>query len=139
MNKLSETDFKQAEYLFSNMSFEQQCDIFSSFFSTGNMITRDLNDKLKLINLVCYVAIRMREKDPKMRPIDVLTSITGLNILEPTDNVKEQIQYAIYLKGLSILCDDLLYNVVIVDHLGYSSSDEIVQEILRLINQWMPF
>ena len=103
------------------------------------MITRDLNDKLKLINLVCYVTIRMREKDPKMRPIDVLTSITGLNIIDPTDNVKEQIQYAIYLKGLSILCDDLLYNVVIVDHLGYSSSDEIVQEILRLINQWMPF
>ena len=44
MNKLTETDFKQAEYLFSNMSYEQQCDIFSSFFSTGNMITRDLND-----------------------------------------------------------------------------------------------
>ena len=93
----------------------------------------ELEDKLKLIHLICLVTFKMRDKEKDIKSKEVLERLMGIKLDVSKDG------YTNYLIGLSLLCDDLLFEITEISTLGYTNSNDIINEIKRLIDGWIPF
>lgn len=114
----------------SNLEYKEKLLLFKRCFGISNF-GPDLNDTLILISLVALVTSKMRDKDPEVTPLKVLIKIT--NVYDRTSAVYQM------LENLSILVEDLTYNQIKIDNCGLKTSQEIINKIKTILDQWLPF
>ena len=129
MNK-QQLDKFQSE--FQNLSYEEKISFYVRNFSTGAFSSGKLSNKLALISLICLVTKKLREKDGNLTVKVVIEKILQrpLIITESFDS---------FLIGLSIICEDFLYQTTEIDNLGFTDSKQIIAKIKELLNEWFPF
>lgn len=129
MNK-QQLDKFQSE--FQNLSYEEKISFYIRNFSTGAFSSGKLSNKLALISLICLVTKKLREKDGSLTVKVVIEKILQrpLIITESFDS---------FLIGLSIICEDFLYQTTEIDNLGFTDSKQIIAKIKELLNEWFPF
>lgn len=123
---------RQLEILLDSTTYDDQRSIYQKLFTSGSQSTGKLKNKLDLITLVCLVSQKMSVDNKTVTPKDVLEKITGkvLNYNNPYDR---------YLIGLSVVCDDMMFGVTVIDTLDLKTSGEIVSKIKSILAEWMPF
>lgn len=129
MNK-QQLDKFQSE--FQNLSYEEKISFYVRNFSTGAFSSGKLSNKLALISLICLVTKKLREKDGNLTVKVVIEKILQrpLIVTESFDS---------FLIGLSIICEDFLYQTTEIDNLGFTDSKQIIAKIKELLNEWFPF
>ena len=129
MNK-QQLDKFQSE--FQNLSYEEKVGFYVRNFSTGAFSSGKLSNKLALISLICLVTKKLREKDGNLTVKVVIEKILQrpLMVTESFDS---------FLIGLSIICEDFLYQTTEIDNLGFTDSKQIIAKIKELLNEWFPF
>ena len=129
MNK-QQLDKFQSE--FQNLSYEEKFSFYVRNFSTGAFSSGKLSNKLALISLICLVTKKLREKDGSLTVKVVIEKILQrpLMVTESFDS---------FLIGLSIICEDFLYQTTEIDNLGFTDSKQIIAKIKELLNEWFPF
>ena len=129
MNK-QQLDKFQSE--FQNLSYEEKISFYVRNFSTWAFSSGKLSNKLALISLICLVTKKLREKDGNLTVKVVIEKILQrpLMVTESFDS---------FLIGLSIICEDFLYQTTEIDNLGFTDSKQIIAKIKELLNEWFPF
>lgn len=116
----------------SNISFEEKKDIYDQLFSLGVLNdAKSVNDKLILISLVSLTYIKLKEKNPKITPLEILLSITK----QKADGSF----YYNFLESVAILVEDFSFLCNDADNCGLKSSKEIVNKIKEILDSWTPF
>ena len=114
----------------SNLEYKEKLLLFKNCFGIGNFGS-DLNDTLILISLVGLVTSKMKDKDPEITPLRVLLKITGIH--DRTSSIYQM------LENLSILVEDLTHDQMKIDACGFKNSQEIINKIKIILDQWLPF
>lgn len=122
----------ELDQIFSELSYEEKCKFYATHFSSGANSTTRIKDKLILIGLICFVTHKMREKDGSVTVKSVIEKI----INKPLMNMNG---FEEYLLGLSVVCEDMLYGCKEFDTFGLKTSQDIIDKIRALLNEWMPF
>lgn len=117
--------------IINSLEYKDKRDIFEKCFSIGNFGTQNVNDILILLSLVSLTFLKLKEKDPNVTPLSILTKITN----QRQDNS----EYYKLLESLSILVEDLTYNCTKADNCGLNNSQEIITKIKEILNTWLPF
>ena len=112
------------------LEYKDKSLLFKKVFGIGNF-GKDFNDTLILLSLVALVTSKMREKDPEITPLKVLMKIT--NTYDKTTVIYQ------LLENLSILVEDLTYESIKLDPCGLKTSQEIINKIKTILDQWLPF
>lgn len=105
--------------------------VHDRYFSMGGLQSNNVNEKLMLYSLVSFVYIKMKEKNPTIRVIDILKQITKT---EPNNDIFYQ-----YLENLSIICEDLSSGCTTSDTCGLKTVPEIIAKIKSILETWLPF
>lgn len=113
------------------LCYKDKVAVYNYTFSLGNLNSGDLNEKLILISLVALATQKMKLKDPKITPIQILMSITGQK--------RDDSAYYQFLESLSIIVEDFGYNCDKIDSCGCKTSQEIISKIKEILNLWLPF
>ena len=113
------------------LNYQDKITVYNNAFSLGKMNSDDLNEKLVLISLVALTTQKMKLKDPKITPIQILMSITGQK--------RDDSAYYQFLEGLSIIVDDFSYGCKKIDNCGCKTSQEIINKIKEILSTWLPF
>ena len=88
----------------------------------------DINNKFGLLSLVGFLTDKARQKNPDASCYQVLMKVTsGRNFPDE------------YLKGLSIVCEDFMYNVKSFNTCGCKSAQEMIVQINNILDNWLPF
>jgi len=115
-----------------NLSYEEKKNVYNDLFSLGFFNrSQNVNDKLILISLVSLTYLKMRQKNPKIKAIDILKSITK----QQEDNSS----FYNMLEALSIIVEDHSYECNTADNCGLKSSQEIINKIKEILDSWTPF
>lgn len=110
-----------------NPSYEELRNIYTKYFSMRNM-GADINNKFGLLSLVGFLTDKARQKNPDASCYQVLMKVTsGRNFPDE------------YLKGLSIVCEDFMYNVKSFNTCGCKSAQEMIAQINNILDNWLPF
>ena len=117
---------------FQKLSYEEKISFYVRNFSTGAFSSGKLSNKLALISLICLVTKKLREKDGNLTVKVVIEKILQrpLIITESFDS---------FLIGLSIICEDFLYQTTEIDNFGFTDSKQVIAKIKELLNEWFPF
>lgn len=119
--------------VYSQSSYEDKVIFYGRFLFSGSNITGKLEDKLRLMQLLSLVTLRMRTQEPQITTKEVLERLLKKDLNNPSEG------FCSYLLGLAITCDDLLYGMTTIDSLGYTNANDIINEIKRLLDGWIPF
>lgn len=122
----------EVDQLFSELSYEERCNFYNKHFSSGASSTCRIKDKLILIALICFVTHKLREKDGSLTVKSVIEKIVNKPIMELNG-------FEDFLLGLSVVCEDMLYGCTEFETFGLKTSQEIIDKIRALLNEWMPF
>lgn len=108
--------------------YEQMQEMYAKNFSLS-FLGYDINNKLALISLTCYVVDKLKEKKPDVTHWSVLYKInkSGGNPV-PED----------LLKKLAVVCSDFAYGCTSFPNFGIKD-DKIPAKIKELLNGWNPF
>ena len=130
--KMSKQQLDKFQSEFQNLSYEEKISFYVRNFSTGAFSSGKLSNKLALISLICLVTKKLREKDGNLTVKVVIEKILQrpLIITESFDS---------FLIGLSIICEDFLYQTTEIDNFGFTDSKQIIAKIKELLNEWFPF
>lgn len=118
-----------------SISYEDKVEIFTKLFSSCSNLSGSFEKKIELINCLCFLSFKMKEKDP----MTYSNTLLVLEKLYPAEFNEKNSPFKSYLTGLSIVCDDLLYNVKTINNPGFKNAQDIVIKVKELINEWMPF
>ena len=118
---------------YDQLTYDEKLKFYSRNLASGSTMSGKLEDKLKLIHLICLVTFKMRDKEKHIKSKEVLERLMGIKLDVSKDG------YTNYLIGLSLLCDDLLFEITEISTLGYTNSNDIINEIKRLIDGWIRF
>ena len=130
--KMNKQQLDKFQLEFQNLSYEEKISFYVRNFSTGAFSSGKLSNKLALISLICLVTKKLREKDGNLTVKVVIEKILQrpLMVTESFDS---------FLIGLSIICEDFLYQTTEIDNLGFTDSKQIIAKIKELLNEWFPF
>ena len=112
------------------LTYDQKRDLYIKTFSFGS-IGKNVNDKLILISLLSLTYMKMKVKKPDITVLDILKSITKHS---PDNSSFYQL-----LEALSVVVEDYSYGCTDADACGLNSSQEIIEKIKTILNQWVPF
>jgi hypothetical protein len=117
-----------------NLSYDKKKEIYSRTFSLGiinNRKNNSVDDEMILFSLVSLTYMKLKEKNPYTKPIDIL-----LKIMKP--NLEDK-HFRNTLESLSILIEDLCYGCNTASSCGLKNSNEIINKIKELLTEWTPF
>lgn len=120
-----------AIYAMDNLNYKDKQSVYSKFFSTGFLASKDMNEKLVLISLLALTTSKMREKDPTINPLKIMMKITG--------QIEDNSIFYQFLEGLSIITEDFMYGCTKFDPCGLTSSQDIINRIKEILSSWLPF
>jgi hypothetical protein len=102
---------------------------YEKYFSLGGLCT-DIGNKFALVSLICFLTSQARKKSPDANCYQVIMKVID----------KKEHKYNMdFIKGLSIICDDLMLNTSEFLTFDMKSSKEMVNKILEILNTWVPF
>ena len=116
----------------------------SIYFSTGSNNAQSCVQKMKVINLICFLTQRMQKVDAKKYEncIKVLNTIFGVD-LENFDSSMECTNFNIdNVRSFGLICDDLLWGTTdsIPKPEGFETAKEIKDYIVKYFTEeWAPF
>lgn len=113
------------------LNYIDKASVYSRFFTTGYLASKDMNEKLVLISLLALTTSKMREKDPTMNPLKILMSITN--------QIEDNSVFYQFLEGIAIITEDFMYGCTKFDPCGLTSSREIINRIKEILGTWLPF
>ena len=111
----------------SRPSYEELKEIYNKYFTLSYLGSG--TNKLALISLVCHLTNVLKAKKPDMTCWTLLYQLNK-SIGEPIDDTS--------LKGIAILCEDMLYGTTEFPTFGLKDK-EIPEKIKELISNWLPF
>ena len=114
-----------------NLNYQDKMTIYNSIFSLGKLNSDDLNEKLVLVSLVALTTQKMKLKDPKITPLQILMSVTGQK--------KDNSAFYQFLEGLAIIVEDFGYGCNKIDSCECKTSQEIINKIKTILSTWLPF
>lgn len=115
-----------------DLSYEDKKELYIKHFSLGVLKdARSVNDKLILLSLLSLTYIKLKTKNPKITPLEILLSITKTK----ADNS----YYYHFLEALAILVEDFSFSCSEADNCGLKSSQEIINKIKEILDSWTPF
>lgn len=114
---------------FSELDYASKLKAYNRLFSLGYI--PGIENKFNLISLVALTTSKMREKNPKIMPLDILMKITGQE--------KDDTGFYQFLESLSIIVEDMSYQCTKFDACGCETSQEIITKIKEILNTWLPF
>lgn len=117
---------------FQNFSYEEKVGFYVRNFSTGSFSSGKLSNKLALISLISLVTKKLREKEGNLTVKAVIEKILQRPLISTQS-------FDSFLIGLSIICEDFLYEVKEIDNFGFTDSKQIINKIKELLNEWLPF
>lgn len=115
------------------MKYKELESIYKEYFSTGYLNPKQdskmspFEKKLELISLICFVTQRTKLKNPDATYYYVLTKLSDK--LGLPDN---------FIRGMSILCEDLSYGCSEFPTFGLKGQD-IIKEIRGILSTYLPF
>ena len=115
----------------SSLPYIDKQEVFSRIFSLGKFSSDDLNEKLVLVSLVALLTKQMRIQNPEITTLQLLLKLSG--------TIVDNSSYYQFLEGLSCLVEDALYGCTKIDACGCKTSQEVVEKIKNLLNNWLPF
>lgn len=108
------------------MKYKELESFYKEHFSIGNLGS-NLETRLALIGLICYVVYKTKQKKPDVTFYQVITKLSErIGLTEDS------------IKALSIICEDFSYNCTEYPTFGLKGQ-EIVEKIHELLSNWMPF
>lgn len=119
--------------IFDSLTYEQKLHLFTRYFSSGYLSDRNLDTKLELIKLICFVTYKMREQNKTISVKEVIEKITHKDLSTPLLGLQT------YLLGLSIVCEDFLYEVDTINISGFKDSNAVITRIREILESWFPF
>ena len=117
---------------FQKLSYEEKVSFYSKNFSTGAFTSEKLANKLALISLLALTTKKLREKDGNLTVKVVIEKILQRPLFYTES-------FDAFLIGLSIVCEDFLYETKEIDNFGFTESKQIIAKIKELLNEWFPF
>ena len=108
------------------MTYEQKLELYREEYEVWGF--KEFATEVKLISLVCALTKAARNSTPDVRPFDILVK------LKP--NIKG---YAGLYQALSYKCEGLIKFGAVTSNYGYTKASEIVEEIKRILEDWVPF
>lgn len=114
-----------------SLNYNEKQLFYTKLFSVGYLSTKELNDRLVLISLVALTYKKLKEKDKKVTPLQILLKITG--------QVVDDSAFYHSLEALSILVEDFSYGIEKIDPCGFTNSQDIINKIKELLSTWLPF
>lgn len=115
--KLMGTDF----------TYQELRDFYATTFSLGD-INGSIDNKFALISLVCFLTQQAKKQNPDANCYKVLMKVTeGFRYPEKL------------IKGLSVVCEDFMYNCEEFNKCGCKSANEMVTQINTILANWLPF
>lgn len=118
---------------FKNASYADKDKFYNSTLSFGSNLSKQFSRKTLLHSLICLVTHKMSAKDPTITTLVVLEKITRTDLKNP------QTAYEHFLTSLALICNDLLYEVSEMENFGFTNSQDIINEIKNLLDEWIPF
>lgn len=112
-------------------SYEEKKYIYQKCFSLGSVNTKNMNDRLVLLSLLALVYKKMKLKNPNTTVLELLLKITG--------ETKQNTMYYNFLESVAIISEDFSYDIDKIDSCGMKTSQEIINKIKEILNQWLPF
>ena len=103
---------------------------YNDNFSLSGLDT-DISNKFALISLICYLTAELRKNNP-----DVTCYKTIMAIVKK-DNVNDQ--YFKFLRGLSVVCSDMMKHTKDYMTFDLKSSKDIINKVHEILNTWLPF
>lgn len=122
----------KAQIIFQDLTYEEKIGFYLKNFSTGAFSSGKLSNKLALISLICLVTKKLREKDGNLTVKTVIEKILQRPLFYTE-------AFDAFLIGLSIICEDFLYETNEIDNFGFTESKQIIAKIKELLNEWLPF
>jgi hypothetical protein len=113
------------------LDYEGKRDAFVRVYYLGLFDGMEVNDKLVLISLVSLTYLKMKEKNEKITPLDILLNITK----QKPDNSS----FYQMLEALSIFVEEFTYQSKTADSCGLKTSQEVINKIKEILSTWMPF
>lgn len=114
-----------------NLSYEEKLDLYNRSFSIGCFVSKNINDRLILLSLISLTYFKLKQKDPNVKPIDILCKITNTK--------KDNSIFYQALESLSLIVEDFGYDCNTADSCGLKTSTEIINKIKEILNTWSPF
>lgn len=108
--------------------YEEMQKIYKQYFSLS-FLGSDINNKLALISLTCYLTNKLKQKKPDVTHWTVLYKINS----KGNTHVPEDL-----LKGLAVICSDLGYGCTEFPTFGIEDK-KIPEKIKELLDNWIPF
>jgi len=124
---------KQTKSNISLLSYKDKVTIYNDFFDLGGITSMSLNNRMALVSLICLVTFKMRQKNTSETCHSVLKKIIK------SEDMLRNTQFGNFIEGLSIVCENFMYSCTKFDTFGLKSSEEIVNKIKELLDEWLPF
>ena len=120
-------------------TYDQKSYIYNTYFGLATNTAKSYNQKIELLNLICFLQKKMHTKNPDKykRCLDLLQTIFGREFQQKDSPGEDNL-----LIGLSIICDDLLYgtedNIPVPE--GCKTLNDVKDKIIKYIKEeWLPF
>ena len=110
-------------------TYKELEDYYREYFSLGNL-NCDLGSKFALISLICFLTKQARQKNPDATCYLVIMKIINNN--ESSYDMK-------FIRGLSVVCTDLMKHCNEFLTFDMKSSKEMVVKIKEILNTYLPF
>lgn len=111
-----------------NISCDKLNKVYANYFSLS-FLDLKFNDKLACITLTCYITNELRKKGQNINSYDVLLKV-GKDLPDLVKNT--------YLKSLSAICEDFLYDCKDFPDFGISVK-EMPKQLKLLLDNYCPF
>lgn len=114
-----------------NMNYEEKADVYSYIYSLGTFSSDTVNDKIILVSLISLLYIKMKTKNSKVTPLQIILKITGQ---KPDNSIYYQM-----LETLAIIVEEFSFNCKTASPYGLKTSKEIINKINEILSAWIPF
>ena len=113
-------------------NYQELKDTYTSYYSVSNF-NCSFEDRLTLIAIVCYITQKLREKNPDITCWEVLAKIVFKEGSYCDDFIAA-------IRGLAIMCEDFMQGTTGEIHkLDFKSNKEMIAEVKRILDTWIPF
>lgn len=139
---MASTKNSQNPYKLTNM--ESVKFMQSIYFDTGSNNAQSYEQKMKVINLICFLTQKMQKVDAKKYEscIKVLSTIFNVD-LENLDSSEIYTNFSVdNVRSFGLICDNLLWGTIdsIPKPDGFNSAKEIKDYIVKYFTEeWAPF
>ena len=106
-----------------------------NYFTTQSNNAQSCEQKIEIIQLICFLTQKMKEKDPEK--YDSALKVLGVIFKEDFTMMEESSGESTAIRSFGLICDDLLWgtNSPIKKPEGYNNASEIKDKIISYFKE----